>query len=581
PGPDFQKGGEKISLISTIKRRLQGFGEALNYILLASLALIIPGIVIPGFSKIFIDDILIGQIQNWFLPLLVGMVITGLMRAIFSWLQQIHLLRLQTQLLLTNTVKFLQHVLRLPIVFFSQRYKGDISERISANDRLASLLSGDVSTSIVSLFSMVFYALVMLLVSWPIALISIIAALINAGLLYYVAQRIADKSYGYLQERGKLVGLEMHGLQIIETLKASAAEDAFFQRWAGYHARTINSQQQIAFYELILELGPQLLNALTTMILLGLGGWLVMHGHLTIGSLVALQSLLVSFNMPLSTLVNLGGELQQIRGDLARLDDVLQHPEDSRLQTAFPDTLPITKLNGSLTFKNINFGYSPLEPPFIQDFNLSVPTGTRVAIVGATGSGKTTIAKLVAGLYQPTTGTVYLDDFALPTISPARLAHSLTLVDQDIFLFEGSVRDNLTLWNPNISDAAIEQALHDACLIDVIATRGGLEAKIAEGGTNLSGGQRQRLEIARALATNPSLLILDEATSALDPIMEKQIYDNLHKRGCTLLIIAHRLSAIRDCDQIIVLANGKIAQQGRHEKLMRQEGLYKKLYETD
>lgn len=577
PDKNFKKAGSSPSLFEMIKNRLENEKEVLTYIVIVSLALVIPGIIIPGFSKIFIDDILLRQTQHWFVPLLVGMALTAILRGIFSWLQQIHLLRFQTRLLLQSSMHFLWHVLRLPIDFFSQRYTGDIAERVNANTRIAEIISGDVSASMVSLIAMIFYALVILLISWPIGLIGIAVAVFNAYFLYYISQHIANMSYRYLQENGKLAGVEINGLHVIETLKASGAENLFFQRWSGLHARTLNSQQQISIYSTLLQILPQFLSALITIIILGLGGYLVMHGHLTLGSLVALQSLFVSFNAPLQNLLNVGGELPKIRGDFARLEDVLQNPLDPRFSNESEENI---KLAGKLKFSDITFGYSALDPPLLKNLTFSVNPNERIAIVGATGSGKSTIAKLIASLYQPWSGQIHLNDYSLATLTPMQLSESIALVDQDVMLLAGTVRENVTLWNKNISDADIEQALIDAGMEEVIFARGGLDAEVAEKGINFSGGQRQRLEIARALVMKPSLLILDEATSSLDPMIEIEILNRLKKRGFALVIISHRLSAIQDCDQIIVLKAGEIVEQGKHDALIQQDGIYRRMYQS-
>lgn len=578
PGPQFKKGGQKDTLWHSLAPRLQGIQTPLTYIILLSLALVIPGIVIPGFTKIFIDDILIRQVSGWLAPLIWGMVITALLRAGMTWLQQIHLLRLELKLTLTNSARFLWHVLRLPITFFTQRFAGDIGSRVAANDRLASLLSGEISTSFVSLVSMFFYGLIMFLYDWQLTLLAIIVVAINSNLLFRIARGIENSSRRLQQELGRLAGIEMSGLEAIETIKASSGENDFFQRWAGYHAKSLNSQQMIHLYSRTLLIVPQLLTGLLTVAVLGLGGWRIMQGYLSVGSLVAFQSLLISFNEPIQTLLGLGSKLQEIRGDLARLDDVLRHPEDPRLtQQLPPNTLPV-KLKGQLELRNLSFGYSPLDPPLFENIYLNLRPGSRIAIAGISGSGKSTLAKLVCGLYTPWSGEILLDDQPLANIPQVTLSHSVSFVDQDICLFEGTIRDNLTLWDQTIPNTALERAIKDAALEPLINARNmGLESKVINAGANFSGGQRQQLEIARALVTEPSLLVLDEATSSLDASTEYQIVQNLKQRNCSLLIIAHRLSTIRDCEEIIVLDHGKIVERGTHDQLCQNNGPYRRL----
>lgn len=578
PDVAFQRGGEPPSLFRTIRQGLKNFKDVVAYIVLVSLALVIPGVVIPGFSKIFIDDILIKQTQHWFIPLILGMVLAAILRGVFTWLQQIHLLHFQIQLVKQSTLKFFRHILYLPMQFFSQRYAGDLAERVAANERIAHILSGNVSGSLVSMITILFYAIVMLLINWQIALIGIFVAFINGYILYLTTRRIANRTYQFLQERGQMMGLEMNGLQMIESLKSNGLEKFFFQRWAGLHARTVNRQQSVAIYSVILQVVPQFLSAITTVSLLGLGSWFVMRGQLTLGSLVALQSLMASFNSPLQTLLSIGSELPKIQGDISRLEDVLHHSVDPRFLIDYPvQTENSLRETHQLSVSHITFGYSLLDPPLLENFSLTIKPHQRIAIVGATGSGKSTIAKIIAALYQPWKGKIEWGGISIDNIAPIAYSKIFSIVDQDIFLFSGTIRDNITLWDDSILDENIQKSLEDAGVLDVIITRGGLDSEISDGGVNFSGGQRQRLEIARALVTNPAFLILDEATSALEPALEKNILNHLKKRGCAVILITHRLSSITDFDDIVVLEQGKIVQQGTHASLIQKEGLYRKM----
>jgi NHLM bacteriocin system ABC transporter peptidase/ATP-binding protein len=583
PTEAFHKGGEKTTLKKIITPRLQGFKKSLMFVTFASLALVIPGIIIPGFTKIFIDEVLINKLSGWLVPLLWGIFATALFRMILSWLQQYYLLRLQMKIAITSSARFVWHVLRLPITFFSQRMLGDIESRVAANDRVAQLLSGDISSSIVSLISMAFYIIVLFLYDWQLTLIALFVAFLNAYLLYSVARGIEISSRRLQQELGKLNGIEMGGLQAIETIKATGTENDFFQRWAGYHANTLNSQQRINLYAITLSVLPKLLTSLLTLTVLSLGSWQIMQGSITIGTLVAFQSLIASFNQPLMTLLGLGNELQQIRADLTRLADVQKHPEDPRFSIITPPSLAkdksvTQKLQGQLTLRGVCFGYSPLEPPILNNINLTLNPGQRIAIVGNSGSGKSTLAKLICGLYIPWSGEVLWDNQSMAHISPQTLSHSLAFVDQDVFLFAGTVQHNLTLWDASISQEAIERAVSDTLLMPVLAERSrGLSSEVLPAGTNFSGGQRQQLEIARALAQSPSILVLDEATAALDASTEQLLMNNLKKRGYSLLIIAHRLSTIRDSDEIIVMDKGIVVERGKHEALYEQKGAYYRL----
>ena len=583
PGPDFVRAGVRPNLFSSLKRRLAGSESALAYVVLAGLALVIPGLVIPTFSRVFVDSVLVGGLRSWIAPLLIGMALTACLRAALTWLQQVYLLRLETKFALASSSQFLWHVLRLPIEFFSQRYGGEIGERVSLNDRAARLLSGQLATTLVNVTLVVFYLVLMFQYDRVLPLVGLFIAALNLVGLSLVARRRADVNQALLQERGKLMGATMSGLQIIETLKASGAESDFFARWAGHQANVVNAEQQLGLASQALAVLPPFLSALNTLAILTLGGLRIMEGRLSMGQLVAFQSLMASFMAPINQLVELGGTLQEAQGDLSRLDDVLQYPPDPQTDSPAVDGQTVAKLSGRLELRNVTFGYSRLEPPLIENFSLTLEPGARVALVGSSGSGKSTVAKLVAGLYSPWAGEVLLDGTPRAQIPRGVINNSLAMVDQDIFLFEGTVRENLALWDATLPEAVLTQAARDAAIHEEISARAaGYDYVTQEGGRNYSGGQRQRLEIARALAGHPAILVLDEATSALDAHTEKVVDDSLRRRGCTCLIIAHRLSTIRDCDEIIVLERGHVVQRGTHEQLFRAKGgAYARLIESE
>jgi NHLM bacteriocin system ABC transporter peptidase/ATP-binding protein len=507
-----------------------------------------------------------------------------LLNGALTWLREYYLLRLQTKLALSTSSRFLWHVLRLPIQFFMQRYAGEIGARVALNDAVAQWLSGELAARAISLVTVVFFAWLMFQYDVGLTLIGILIVILNMAALSHFSRKRRDEQQRLLQEKGKLVGTAMSGLRTIESIKASGTEADFFTRWAGYHAKTLNAQQSLSIYSQLLTKVPTFLAGVNTAAILGLGSLRVMTGQMSIGELVAFQLLMASFVAPFTGLVNLGSQFQELAGALNRLDDVLHHDLDSQ----FTEDDPIVetdesrlKLMGYLEIKNLTFGYSRLAPALIEDFSLNLKPGSRVALVGDTGSGKSTIARVVAGLYVPWAGEIRFDGQPRPGLPRSLINNSLALVDQDIFLFEGTVRENITLWDPSIPETDIIRAAKDAHIHDVIAARpGGYDSLIIEGGRNFSGGQRQRLELARALAINPTLLILDEATSALDPTTEKLIDENIRRRGCTCLIIAHRLSTIRDCDEIIVLQQGRVVERGTHEPMRRAKGPYARLIQV-
>jgi NHLM bacteriocin system ABC transporter peptidase/ATP-binding protein len=581
PGPDFQKGGKKHSLFGLLKQWLASSNQGLIFVVLTTLALVIPGLLIPALSRVFIDEILVAGNDNLLAPLLFGLLLTAAMRGVFLWLQQRYLLRLETKLALANASKFMTHVLLLPAHFFTQRHAGDVGYRFQINDRVAQLLSGEMATALVDLLLIIFFAIVLFLIDPILTVIGIFIALLNLLTLFLLARRRTDVSSRLQQERGKLHTASVGGLQRIETLKVIGGEAGFFSRWSGYQAKAINAEQQLGASTHMLMALPPLLVAINNVLILTLGGLQVMNGVMTVGDLVAFLSLMASMMGPINRMVGLGSLLQETEADMTRLNDILFYTPDpqARLsQSAEEDNDGATKLSGHVEVRNVNFGYSPVSPPLIENLNLILEPGARVALVGATGSGKSTIARLLSGLYDPWEGEILFDGQSRHGLARELITHSLAMVDQDIVMFRGTLRDNLTLWDKSVPEKSILQAARDALIHDDILDRpGGYDAMVEESGHNFSGGQRQRLEIARALVSNPTILVLDEATSALDVVTEQGIDENLRRRGCTCIIVAHRLSTIRDCDEIIVLEQGQVVQRGTHEKMMGMDGPYARL----
>jgi NHLM bacteriocin system ABC transporter peptidase/ATP-binding protein len=590
PGPDFVRGGHKPSIFPALRARLAGSELAVLFVVLATLLIVIPNLAVPVFTQAFVDNYLVNGEKNIIIPLVIGMGITAIARGVLTWVQQYYLLRLETKISLATSSKFFWHVLRLPMEFYLQRFGGEIGGRVAINDRVATLLSNDLATNVINVITIIFYAVVMLRYDVILTAVGVGIAALNFVALRFISRRRVDGNRRLLQERAKLQSASIGGLQVIETLKATGGETDFFARWSGFQAGVMNAEREMGLSSQLLTSIPPLLTQLNTVAILAIGGLRVMNGDLTIGMLVAFQSLMVSFVTPVNGLVNLGSQLQEVEGDMNRLDDVLRYQRDPQLEND-DESIPAAdsvaapapvRLSGQIEFKSLTFGYSPLDPPLIEDFNLTLRPGDRVALVGGSGSGKSTVAKLVAGLFQPWSGEVLFDGLPRSAIPRLTLTNAVAMVDQDIFLFEGSIRENLTMWDATIPEANIVRAGMDAGIHDDISARpGGYDGLVEEVGRNFSGGQRQRLEIARALVANPLMLVLDEATSALDPITEKLIDDNLRRRGCTCLIIAHRLSTIRDADEIIVLDKGKVVQRGTHTELSRRPGPYTDLIRSE
>ncbi len=586
PGDAFKSGGRKPSVISGLIDRLQGSVGAIIYCILAGFLLVLPGLAIPAFSQVFVDRVLVENRIEWLRPLILGMILTTMFQGLLTLLRLRYLRKLRIKLAVGMSTRFMWHILRLPVKFYAQRYAGEVSNRASLNNKVAQVLSGQLATTMIDAVMVLFYAAVMFTYDGVLTLIGICFAAVNGLALQWLARQRVDANIRLVQDWGKAAGVGIAALQSIETLKASALESDFFSRWSGYYAKAVSAQQELEVTNQMLGILPILLTSLTSMLILAVGGWRVMDGNLSIGMLVAFQSLMLSFQQPVNTLVNFGTTLQELEGDLNRLDDVLGNSLDvgvEKLEVTPNPKSQIPNLKGYVELRDITFGYSHIEPPLIEDFSLSLQPGQRVALVGASGSGKSTLAKLICGLYQPWEGEILLDGTPRGEIPREVLANSLSLVEQDIFLFGGTVRDNLTLWNATVTDEQLVQACQDAAIHEaVMAIPGGYNGELLEGGINLSGGQRQRLEIARALVKNPAILVMDEATSALDAQTEQIIVSNLRQRQCSCILVAHRLSTIRDCDEIIVLSGGKVVQRGTHEKLWEESGgVYKKLIRSE
>lgn len=581
PGPEFQKKKDGSSTFVALWSRLRGSREALVYVTLAGLLLVAPGLLVPSFGRIFVDQILIAGERRWLYPLLIAMTLTMLLRGALVALQKRYLGRFETKLVLVGASKFLWHLLRLPIAFFNARKAGDLSARVDANEQLGRLLSGELAENAINVVMIVFYAVLIYSYDHVLWGIGILTAGLNCVALLWVGRHRVDQNLRMQQDTGKLWGTGVGGIQLIESLKAGGMENDFFVRFAGYQTKVVNAEQQLAVANELLQSLPFLLTALNTAAILAVGSLRVMDGRLSMGELVAVQSLMGSFLAPVHGLVQLVGSVQQVQGTLSRLEDVLQNaPDPMRTEAAAGIALPPgrVRLTGAVELRGLTFGYSPLAPPLIEKFSLSLRPGSRVALVGGSGSGKSTVAKLVSGLFAPWAGEIFFDGVLRTQVPRTLLQTSVAMVDQDIFLFEGSIRDNITMWDTTIPEHQLVAAAKDALIHEEISQRdGGYDGPVEEGGRNFSGGQRQRLEIARALAVNPSILILDEGTSALDPVTEVMIDRNLRRRGCTCIIIAHRLSTIRDCDEILLLDGGKVVERGTHEQLCRGSGPYARL----
>lgn len=572
----FTPEGKPKSTFDFAGKRLKGTASAFAFVALTGFLLAMAGMITPVFSRVFMDHILSGKNPGWLLPFAAAMLLALLFQFTVGVIQGIYWLKIQGKLAASSNASFLWHVLHLPVDFFSQRFTGDIVSRQSSNENIASALIGKLAPVFMNILLLVFYLAIMLRYSVVLSAVGITAALLNLAVLRLVSKKRVNMSRIMQRDSGKVSGVTMSGFEMIETIKASGAENGFFERWAGYFAKQGNAQ--IAFNKANLYYGmlPSLLQQLANTAVLMLGVYLILDGNFTIGMLMAFQGFLSSFLSPVNQLVGVGQAFIEMRSQMERVEDVMNYkPDVPTAEESGPEEELAGKLSGDIEIKNLTFGYSRLSSPLIEDFSLRLSPGKSAAFVGGSGSGKSTIAKLISGLYGPWTGEIRFDGRLKEEINRSVFTGSLAVVDQDIVLFEDTILNNLTMWDRSIDEAAVVAACKAAQIHeDILQREGGYSHVISEGGKNFSGGQRQRFEIARALVQEPSILILDEATSALDAKTEQLIMEAVKARNITLIIVAHRLSTIRDCDEILVLSKGRAVERGRHEALMELGGKY-------
>ena len=582
PGESFKPEGEPYSIVKTVAAKLREDKWALIFLMVLGLCMIIPGLAIPVMGQIFIDDVFSLKHADWIVKLLNAMFGTMILLGIMTAMRAAALTYWQKKLTIADSSGFFWHVLRLPVTFFQQRYAADIASRIQFNESTAAVLSNQAATALLDLLVALFYLLLLFQYSVPLTLIGVSISIVDIFVFLYMRRRQTDLIMRIQQDASKAYGVLMSGLMMVESIKANGSEGDLFAKWAGYAAKATVATQEMKLWAMKVKLLPLLLGGLNTALIMTVGGFSIMEGIMTAGIYMAFNNLIVKFHEPVQKLLSLGNVLQDTEMQMRRLDDVRRYKTDSLNYPGDDQVISFkgNRLSGELTLKDVNFGYSPLDPPLIEHFDLHLEPGRWAAVVGSSGSGKSTLAKLVAGLYEEWSGEVLFDGVKRREIPRPVIVNSLASVDQDVFQITGTVRDNITMFDKSVPSADVVQAAQDACIHeDIMRLPGGYEAEVAEGGLNFSGGQRQRLEIARALACNPSLLILDEATSAIDPMTEQKCLENIRRRGCTCLIVAHRLSTIRDADEIIVLERGKVAERGTHRELIAHDGPYRRLIE--
>ena len=581
PGQDFRTVKQKTGFL---RKAVQGNERILALSMLTLVLASAAGILFPVLSKLFTDDILAGNRESWVTPFFLFYAGTIIYQLVASILNIVYLYRVNAKIAADSNVSFMWHLLHLPMKFFEQRNAGEIAGRQAANDIIAGTLVRSLSPILMNMLLLVFYLSVMFMYSVPLALLGIMADLVNLFLAYKISEKRKEASRMIVRDQGKLEAATAAGIDMIETIKATGAEDGYFERWSGIQASAVREKVRFAKVNAFLGTLPDLIMQLFSILILITGLYLIIEHNYTAGTLLAFQGLMTAFMNPVKHLILSGQNLSEMEIYVERVDDIMQYPEEEDCNNSLTaqEYARWSKLSGKIELKNVTFGYSDDAPPLIENFSLSMEPGTRVAFVGGSGSGKSTLAKLMTGLYKPWSGEILFDGMPIGEIPSPVFRSSVSMVEQECVLFHDTIANNITMWDDTIEDHDISLAAMDADIYQSIVSRkGSWNRVIEENGRDLSGGERQRLEIARALAMDPSILIMDEATSALDAETEFTVSQRIHDRNITCILIAHRLSTIRDCDEIIVLDHGKVAQRGKHDELMAQDGIYRRLIMTD
>ena len=579
PTEYFQKGGEQTSILSYIRKNLSGAGEAFWLTFTFALMTAFITLLTPLFTRIFLDEILSGKNADWAMWFFMAMGALAAYQFFVVLLQTRYSKRIAGHLALKGNREYLYHLLRLPMSFFSMRHVGDLQQRMHLNEQITHSLVDVLAPQVINIGLLLLYLVLMFSYSTWLTLIGIVAAAVNLGFVKYFSKVRINLIRSMEHSEGKYFSATISCIDNMESIKAAGAEMGFFKYWSGLWAHKFNMNANADKQQTQMALLPVLANGLVNMAVLVLGAYLILQGDLTVGMLMAFQGFMGSFLQPVNAIVNASQTIVEMRSQMERVEDVMKYPEDHRDNEG---EVVQGKLGGLLELKHVTFGYSPLQPPLIEDFNLRIEPGHSVAFVGSSGCGKSTLAKLISGLYKPWSGEILFDDRPIESISNEELTNSVAVIDQNVVLFDDTVAQNIRMWDPSIEDFTMMIACNDAQIrADIVSRPEGFGTKIVKGGQNFSGGQRQRIEMATALAKEPAILIMDEATSALDPKTEDEVMRRIRRMGPTQIIVAHRLSTIRDCDEIIVMDQGKILQRGRHEELIEQDGMYRDLMKSE
>ncbi|MCR5303928.1 MAG: NHLP family bacteriocin export ABC transporter peptidase/permease/ATPase subunit [Lachnospiraceae bacterium] len=578
PGEDFVADGNPTRVISFVFQKLKGTASSFVFLAACTAFVSIIGLLMPALSGFYTDHLLTRRMPEWFNYFMLLSVILTIILFIVNWMQAYYTLNIEGKISAVSDAEYMWHVLRLPVEFYSQRMAGDVIERKRRDETITYELINTIVPILVQGAALIFYIFVMSRYSLRLTVVAIGTVVINLLLERYISLKRINLSRVASRSNSRLYSSTISGIEMIETIKATGAENGYFEKWSGYQAQT--AAANVAIEEVNVHLGiiPSILNVLSeSVIFMGAVG-LCMSGKWTVGMITAFTGFLTSFMQPAQALISSSADLQEMRTDMERIRDVMEYKTDVDADEDLDEDAEYDKLSGKIEIKNVTFGYSRLSEPILKDFSMTIEPGRKVAFVGPSGCGKSTISKLISGLYKPWSGEILFDGKPIDQINRNVFRGSLSVVDQDIILFEDTIRNNIKMWDNTIEEFEMILAARDAHIHEDIMERpGGYSYRIREGGKDLSGGQKQRLEIARVLAEDPTIIIMDEATSALDASTEAEVVNSIKNRGITCLVIAHRLSTIRDCDEIVVLNYGQVVQRGIHDDLISQEGLYREL----
>lgn len=582
PGENFRPSGKQASLMNFLASHINGIKKPLFLIALTATLAALIGIVTPVFSRIFLDEILTGNNPEWLMPFNLILLAVILYWTVVLIIQKRYYLKVEGKIAIASNSEYMWHTLHLPMKFFSQRMCGDLAGRQNLNDSIAQTLVTQLAPIFINIILLIFYLIVMFVYSPLLASIGLVTIAINLWVTRVISAKRMNLTRVQMRDQAKMDSSTVSGIQMIETIQAAGAEEAYFERWSGYQASVNKAKTEFTKLNQFLGAVPAMVQQVSSIVILSLGIWMIMDGHFSVGMLTAFQGFMSSFLQPVNTLLTAGQSIQELRTSMERIDDVMDYETDVKTGPEIREDVSYQKLEGTIELKDITFGYSKVAPPLIENFNLTIHAGEKIAIVGGSGCGKSTISKVIAGLYEPWSGEVLFDGRHREEIPRSVFNGSLAVVDQDITLFEDTISENIKMWDQTIEDFEVIMAARDAKIHeDIMLKKNGYQYRVAENGKNLSGGQRQRLELARVLALDPTILILDEATSALDAQTEGEVIRAIKMRGITSIIVAHRLSTIRDCDQILVMQDGHIVEQGTHEELMKLNGYYTQLITTE